>query len=146
MPAYNMYWRRDLPLKLSLWIALGFVSFVFCAVGIVELVMPIPKLSHILPWVEQHPLWFTRSLGVIDIAGGIGILLPTLFTGLPRLIRYAAVGCASKQVVAIVFHLTNGEPSVVPLNIALLILSLFISWSRTEAAKTLFTNRAQQSN
>ncbi|WP_432696023.1 DoxX family protein [Marinobacterium sp. YM272] len=104
--------------------------------------MPVPEMSHILPWVADHPLWFTRSLGVIDIAGGIGILLPSLFRRVPKLIRYAAIGCASKQVVAIVYHLTQGEPGIVPLNIVLLTLSLFIIWSRTDAGKALFGNRS----
>lgn len=117
-------------LNSSIWLARGFVSFVFCAAGIMELTMPIDDLAKFMPWVQDHPVWFTRSLGIVDIAGAIGIALPEFVRKAPQLIKYAAFGCASKQVVAIIFHLSQDHQYIVPLNIVLLILSLFVLRSR----------------
>ncbi len=117
-------------LNSSIWLARGFVSFVFFAAGIMELTMPIDVLAKNIPWVPAPPVWFTRSLGIVDIAGAIGVALPEFVRKAPQLIKYAALGCASKQVVAIIFQLSQDNQYIVPLNIVLLILSLFVLRSR----------------
>ncbi|TCK09326.1 DoxX family protein [Marinobacterium mangrovicola] len=155
----SAHWKKHIQsniYKMSLWLAVGLVSFIFLAIGIIELLMPVAEMARILPWADSHPVWFTRSLGIVDIAGGLGILLPFVLNSfvlhrfflhsfvlhkLPRLLAVAALGCASKQIVAICYHLTIGEPSVVPLNLALLTLSLFIFLNRRENRKSGIKNQ-----
>lgn len=117
-------------LLISLWaaqmiVALGFVQF-----GFMKLAMPVAELAKIMLWADDTPLWFVRMIGLVDIAGGIGILLPALTRIRPGLTVVAAAGCALLQVCAIIFHLSRGEGAMVPMNLVLLVLALFVFWGR----------------
>jgi hypothetical protein len=90
-----------------------------------------------MPWTGQHSELFVRFIGLVDLAGGLGILLPALTRIKPRLTALAALSCSLLQVFAMVFHLSRGEAPVLPLNIVLLSLSLFVLWGRARKAPLL---------
>ncbi|MEH2684771.1 DoxX family protein [Bradyrhizobium diazoefficiens] len=121
-------------LRIGLWAAQGLIFFVFASAGLVKLLTPIPQLAAMMPWAGQYSETFVRIIGLIDLAGGIGILLPALTRILPRLTVLAALGCTVLQVFALVFHLSRGETDVTPLNVVLLALSLFVLWGRGRKA------------
>ena len=121
-------------LRIGLWVAQGLIFLVFASAGLVKLLTPIPQLAAMMPWAGQYSEAFVRSIGLIDLTGGIGILLPALMRILPRLTVLAALGCAVLQVFALVFHISRGEAAVTPLNLLLLALSLFVLWGRGRKA------------
>lgn len=121
-------------LRLGLWAAQIALAFVFVSAGFVKLTTPIPQLAAMMPWTGQYSETFVRAIALVDLAGGLGILLPALTRILPRLTVLAALGCAVLQVIALVFHLSRGEAAVTPLNVVLLALSLFVLWGRNNKA------------
>ncbi|MDD1519776.1 MULTISPECIES: DoxX family protein [Bradyrhizobium] len=121
-------------LRIGLWAAQVALSAVFVSAGFVKLTTPIPQLAAMMPWAGQYSETFVRTIALVDLAGGIGILLPALTRILPRLTVLAALGCAVLQVIALVFHLSRGEAEVTPLNTVLLALSLFVLWGRGSKA------------
>ena len=121
-------------LRIGLWAAQVVLAFVFVSAGFVKLTTPIPQLAAMMPWAGQYSETFVRSIALIDLAGGIGILLPALTRILPRLTVLAALGCSVLQVFALVFHISRGEVEVTPLNVVLLALSLFVLWGRNGKA------------
>jgi hypothetical protein len=121
-------------LQIALWVAQALVFLGFGAAGVMKLFMPIPDLAAMMVWPGQYPVWFVRLIGLIDLAGGVGILLPALTRIQPRLTVLAALGCAALQVCAIVFHLSRGEAFVTPANFVLLALALFVLWGRGRKA------------
>nr|WP_306234967.1 DoxX family protein [Bradyrhizobium sp. Bra64] len=124
----------DRTLRIGLWSAQGLIFLVFTSAGLVKLLTPIPELAAMMPWAGQYSETFVRCIGLIDLAGGIGILLPALTRILPRLTVLAALGCTVLQVLALVFHISRGEAPVTPLNVVLLALSLFVLWGRGRKA------------
>lgn len=122
-------------LRIGLWIAQVLLFAMFTAAGLTKLMTPIPQLAAMMPWAGQYSETFVRIIGVVDLAGGLGILLPALTRILPRLTVLAALGCAVLQVFALVFHLARGEAGVTPLNLVLLALSLFVLWGRNDRAQ-----------
>lgn len=124
-------------LQIGLWVAQVLLSIVFISSGFMKLTTPIAQLSATIPWTGQHPEGFVRFIGLVDLAGGLGILLPALTRILPRLTVLAALGCVVLQVCALVFHLSRGEAMVTPLNVVLLALSLFVLWGRGKKAPIL---------
>lgn len=114
----------------ALWLAQGLVAVAFCWGGIMKLATPIGQLALTWPWAGDLPVGAVRLLGMIDLAGGIGVLLPALSRIKPGLTRFAAIGCAALQVCAMVFHAARGEFSVLPVNAVLLVLSALIAWGR----------------
>ncbi len=124
-------------LRIALWIAQVLVAVVFCGSGFTKLTTPIPELSAMMPWTGEYSVSFVRGIGLIDLLGGIGILLPALTRILPWLTVLAALGCVLLQALAIAFHLSRGEAMVVPLNLVLIALSAFILWGRARKAPIL---------
>ena len=98
------------------------------------MLMPVDKLAEMWIWPGQVPSWFLQLTGMLDIAGGIGVLLPAATRIEPRLTVLAALGCSLLQIAAIIFHLSRGEAAAVPLNAVLLALSVFILRGRRKQA------------
>lgn len=123
-----------IPLKAGLWIAQILVALAFIPFGFMKLTMPIAELAGMMKWVADAPLVFVRAIGLIDIAGGVGMLLPALTRVRPGLTVAAALGCAALQVCAIIFHISRGEAMMTPNNFLLLALSVFVFWGRSRKA------------
>jgi len=117
-------------LNVTLWIVQAILAVTFAGTGVWKLVTPIPKLAAMVPWMGQVSPSFLHITGVIDLCGGVGLLLPALTRIKPGLTVLAALGCAALQVCAIVFHISRGEAGVTPFNLLLAALSLFVAWGR----------------
>ncbi|WP_224363955.1 DoxX family protein [Hyalangium versicolor] len=121
-------------LPISLWVVQVLLAIVFVGTGFWKLLTPVPKLAAVIPWAGQVPAGFLYATGVIDLCGGLGIVLPSLTRIKPGLTVLAALGCAALQVSAIVFHFSRGEAANTPFNFLLVALSLFVFWGRRSRA------------
>jgi hypothetical protein len=114
----------------ALWIVQGLLAVVVAGTGIWKLVTPIPALAAMIPWAGQVAPSFLYVTAVVDLAGGVGILAPSLARIRPGLAVLAALGCAALQVCAIVFHVSRGEVVNTPFNMLMVALALFVAWGR----------------
>jgi uncharacterized membrane protein YphA (DoxX/SURF4 family) len=121
-------------LPISLWVVQVLLALVFAGTGLWKLFTPVPVLAEMIPWAGQVPEAFLYATAVIDLCGGVGILLPSLTRIKPGLAVLAALGCAALQVCAIVFHVSRGEVANTPFNFLLVALSLFVFWGRWHRA------------
>lgn len=71
-----------------------------------------------------------RGIGVVEVLGAIGLIVPPLVHILPVLAPLAAVGLALVMVGAIVTHGRRKEYPNVAVNVVLLGLALFVAWGR----------------
>lgn len=117
-------------LNVSLWAVQLLVGLAHLLPGFVKLTTPIQELAQIMPWAGEFSPEFVRFIGLVDIAGGLGVLLPALIRVKPGLTVLAAAGCSVLQILALIFHLSRGEAQVAPLNLTVLALALLIVWGR----------------
>ena len=117
-------------LNIALWVAQVAVCVLLSIGGFMKLLMPVAKLSVMFAWTGQVSKPFLRFIGVVDFAGGLGILLPALTGVLPQLTVFAALGCVVLQILAIGFHAHRGEFSETSFNFFMLALSAFVLWGR----------------
>jgi uncharacterized membrane protein YphA (DoxX/SURF4 family) len=119
-------------LGISLWIGQILLAVLFGMAGVMKSFLPIPALvTQGISYASDLPLWLLRLIGVAELSGAIGILLPALTRIQPRLTPLAALGFTAIQVLAICFHASRGELArALPLNLVLLSLSLFVLWGR----------------
>lgn len=115
---------------IALWVAQALLAVSFVGAGIWKLVTPIGELAAKIPWAGQVSPTFLYTTAAFDLAGGIGVLAPTLMRIKPRLTALAALGCAALQACAIVFHISRGEAANTPFNVVLVALALFVAWGR----------------
>jgi uncharacterized membrane protein YphA (DoxX/SURF4 family) len=122
------------PLRIGLWAVQILLFLVFTGTGVWKLLTPVPQLAAMIPWAGEVPAPFLHATAVLDLLGGVGILLPTVTRIAPRLTVLAALGCAVLQVGAIVFHLSRGEAADTPFNVLLAALALVVAWGRRRHA------------
>ncbi len=121
-------------LRVSLWTAQAFLFLLFGAVGFLKVTQPIRALSRTMAWVADAPVGMVRFVGVSELVGALGVLLPALTGIAPWLTPLAAAGLMTVMFLAVIVHLTRGELSGVALPIALGVLSAFVMWGRFYAA------------
>jgi uncharacterized membrane protein YphA (DoxX/SURF4 family) len=72
----------------TLWIVQGLLALIFLWAGGIKLVLPIEKLTGPMPL----PGLFMRFIGVAEVLGAIGLILPGLLRIRPGLTPLAAAG------------------------------------------------------
>lgn len=112
------------------WIAQAVLAAGFIWAGLTKLLLPIEKLSAMWPWTGQLPLPLVKLTGVVDLAGGLGLILPSLLRIKPRLTVFTAICIIALMVAASIFHITRGEASLIGVNIFFAVVALFIVWGR----------------
>lgn len=115
-------------MNITLWILQALLAVVFAAHGWM-LVSPPPELLPIMN--EQLGVAFRLFLGVAEIAGAIGILLPAMTRRLPWLTPVAAGSLAFVVASATVLHLFRGETSSALTTAILFILASFVCYARS---------------
>lgn len=113
-----------------LWGVQGLLFVVFVGTAVWKVVTPLPQLAAMIPWAGQVPPALLYFTALADLAGGLGLLLPSLTRIKPGLVIAAALGCVALQACAIVFHFSRGEAANTPFNFLLVGLSLFVAWGR----------------
>ena len=121
-------------LNIILWIAQGLLAATLVWAGFTKLFTP---ESLPFPWVKDSPTLVPLT-GIIDLLGGVGILLPALLRIQPRLIIWAAYGILALMITASIFHITRGEAKDIGFNIFMGLLALFVAWGRQAFAKSKF--------
>ncbi len=122
-------------MNIGLWVAQALLAIAYLAAGATKLFTPIDALGAMMTYVPTMPELFIRFLGLMEILGAIGLILPSLTRIMPVLTPAAAVGLSIVQVAAIILHATRGETAMsLPVNLVLLALSVFIIWGRTQKA------------
>lgn len=110
----------------SVWLSQVLLCAVYLPAGLMKLLSPVTQVAQQIPWAADVPEWFVRTIGLVDIAAGIGILLPALLRMMPQLTVLAALGSILLQVCAMVFHAWRGEWMVLPFNVVILLLSYWV--------------------
>lgn len=119
--------------NVALWISQILLAAMFLMVGFMKTFTPIPELSQTIPMAAEMP-GFTRFIGVAELAGGLGLILPSALRILPQLTIIAAYALAVVMVLALLFHLWRGESQAIPTNVVLGLIAGFIGWGRSSKA------------
>jgi putative oxidoreductase len=117
-----------------LWIAQSFLAAIFLLTGGMKLAMPMEKIAEMLPWVANAPAVLVRFIGLSEVLGAAGLILPAALRIKPQLTTLAAAGVAIVMVLATAFHLLQGELAHAVAPIVMFIIALFIAWGRTKKA------------
>lgn len=121
-------------LHIGLWVAQIALAFVFIMAGATKLFRPINDLVDMLPWVTDMPAAMVRFIGLSELLGGLGLILPAALRIKPVLTPYAAFGLVMVMILAIGFHISRGEASVIGMNFVFMALAIFIGWGRMKKA------------
>ncbi len=113
-----------------LWIFQAFLAFVFLITGAMKLIMPRERAMERAPYCEDYTQRELHLIGVAEILGSLGLILPAVTGILPWLTPLAAVGLIMVMAGAIRTHYRRQEYNYIPGNIVLLVLSAFVAYGR----------------
>lgn len=114
-------------MNLALWIIAIVLAVAFAASGLMKQVVPKDKL--VTAGQDFSPTTI-RLIGLAEILGAIGLVLPAALHIAPALVPLAAVGLALVMVGAAAVHARRKEMPMVAMNAVLLVLAVVVVWGR----------------
>lgn len=124
--------KKSKGLHIGLWIAQVVLAVMFIMAGLMKATQPIEVLAESLPWVTDTGAGLVKFIGISELLGGLGLLLPSIFRFKPQLTVLAALGLAVIMVLAAGFHASRGEFSAIGANAVFLLIAVFIAWGRSK--------------
>jgi protein-S-isoprenylcysteine O-methyltransferase Ste14 len=123
-------------MNLILWIATALLVTVFLLAGATHAFRSLAMLAkdRRMQGVRELPPVFVRFIGVCELLGVAGLLLPALTGMLPWLTALAAAGLGGVMLCALIFHLARREFTAVPVVTVLLALAAFVAYGRAVLA------------
>jgi uncharacterized membrane protein len=117
-------------MNIALWIVAGVLAAVFLSAGVLKLTQPKEKLRANLAWVDDFSARTVKFIGLMEILGAIGLIVPAV-TGIATILTpLAATGLAITMVLAAVVHARRREPQLIVVNAVLFALALFVAIMR----------------
>ena len=109
-----------------LWIAQGLLAAMYLMAGIMK-TFQTARAKEQMSWAKERSDEFVRFVGISELLGALGLILPLVTGIMPWLTVLAAIGLTLVQLLAIFTeHLPKKEYKVIPVNIILVALAIFI--------------------
>jgi uncharacterized membrane protein YphA (DoxX/SURF4 family) len=115
-------------MNIALWIVQGLLAAMYLMAGSMKTFQPAKvRENPQMTWAKDRSDGFIRFVGTSELLGALGLILPLVTGVLPWLTVFAAVGLTVIQLLAIFQeHLPKKEYNVIPVNIVLLALAVFV--------------------
>ena len=113
-------------MNIALWIAQALLAAIFLFAGGMKLVIPIEEMTKQMPM----PGWFLHFIGVCEILGALGLILPWLKRIRPGLTPLAAAGLVIIMIGATVITLMISGIAMALVPLVVGILCAFVAYGR----------------
>lgn len=113
---------------IALWIVTGILAAVFIAAGLVKSLTPRTKLVEKMAYMEDLRDWQSRTIGVLELLGGLGLVLPAATGILPWLTPTAAFALVVTMIVATALHVKRKETAAPSIVLAVIALAVGVAW------------------
>ena len=113
-------------MNIVLWLVQTLLALLFLFTGGMKLIMPIEEMTQQIPM----PGLFLRFIGVCEVLGGLGLVLPWLLGIRPGLTSLAAAGLVIIMIGATATTIMTGQIAISLVPLAVGILCLFVAYGR----------------
>ena len=117
-------------MNIALWVVQVVLAVAFLGAGFLKATKPKDVLVERMAWVQDFSATTVKMIGVVEVLGAIGLVLPWATGIAPVLTPLAALGLAITMALAAVVHVRRKEMQVIPVNIVLMALALFVAVGR----------------
>ncbi|PYO08438.1 MAG: DoxX family protein [Candidatus Rokuibacteriota bacterium] len=114
----------------ALWIVQGLLALLFLFAGVMKFIMSIEEMTRQI----QMPAAFLWFIGVAEICGGLGLILPSLLRIRPGLTPLAAAGLVIIMIGATIVSLMIGPVSLAAMPFVVGLLAAFVAFGRWKLA------------
>ncbi len=120
-------------LHIGLWVVQGLLAAAFGMAGFMKLTAPIEQLAENgMSFVNDYSEGMVRFIGISELLGALGLIIPAAFRFKTFLTPLAAVGLAIIMILATSYHIGANEPIIG--SVVFFVLTTFIAWGRFKLA------------
>jgi DoxX-like protein len=120
-------------INVLLWVVQGLLAALFLFAGGMKLVLPLEALAGPI----ALPGWFMRFIGTAEVAGALGLVLPSLLRIHPRLTPVAAAGLVIIMIGATVLTGMTSPAAMAAVPAFVGVLATFVAYGRLKTAPIL---------
>jgi uncharacterized membrane protein YphA (DoxX/SURF4 family) len=114
-----------------LWIVAGVLAAAFLGAGAMKVSRSKEQLAGSgMAWVEDFSPGMVKFIGLVEILGAIGLILPAALDIVPVLVPLAALGLVLTMIGAAVVHVRRNEVKTIAPSVVLLVLAAVVAWGR----------------
>ncbi|MFG3702814.1 DoxX family protein [Micromonospora sp. NPDC047620] len=117
-------------MNMVLWATQALLALLFLVAGGLKVLRPPAALRGMMPWVEDVSRPTVIGIGVVELLGAIGLIVPGATGVAPFLTPLAASGFAVLMIGATATHLRRGEGRLIGGNLVVLLLAGFVAYGR----------------
>ena len=118
-------------MNIILWSLQGLLAVLFLLTGLMKIFQSKEVLMQRLgPWTEGFSKGQLAIIGLIEVAGAAGLVLPMYMDIYPILTPFAAIGLGVTMIGAIMTHLNRDETKNMVANIIILGLCVLVAVGR----------------
>ena len=122
-------------MNIALWALQLLLALLFGFAGFLKSTAPISQLAQTgITWAPDLPVALVRFIGIAELAGALGLILPAATRIAPSLTPLAAAGLTLVMLLATIFHVARGEMMNVPMTLILGLIAATIAWGRLRKA------------
>jgi hypothetical protein len=114
--------------NVTYWVIAVLLAAFYAFAGAKKLLQSRDQLRPMMGWVDVMPMPLVRTIGLLEVLGAIGLILPPLTGIAPGLAIAAAIGLVIIQIGGFALHLSRHELAQLPLNAVLLVLAVAAAW------------------
>ncbi len=115
----------------TLWTVQILLALIFTMTGTMKVTQPIDALAASLGWPGHVPPTLVRFIGISELLGAAGLVLPAATRIVPALTPLAAGALTVVMLLASLLHISRGEFAVLPVPVVVGALCAFVAWGRS---------------
>lgn len=119
---------RSKGLHIALWVVQVLLFLAFVMAGGMKLFSP--AAAEMAKTQSGIPYGLTYFIGVSEVLGGLGMILPAATRIMPKLTGFAAIGLLTVMVLAVGFHTMTHDLAHAPPALVLGAMAAFVAWGR----------------
>ena len=118
-------------MNIMLWALQAVLAAVFLIAGLPKIVKPKEALvASMGEWANSFPTPGVKLLGLVEVLGAVGLIVPPLTGIAPVPSQVAAVGIIAIMLGAIVAHARESAGSKIAMNVVLGVRAAVVAWRR----------------
>lgn len=120
---------------MSLWTAQGLLAAAFAMAGFMKMTVSTEILAEQgMTFVKDYGVGMVRFIGIAELLGALGLILPVALNIKPILTPIAAIALSIVMVLACIYHVSNNEPFLP--TVVFFAALIFVGWGRFKTLKS----------